>query len=306
LIKEKNMEAGFIGLGSMGHAMAANLLKAGHTLRVWNRSKDKAADLVAQGARLVDQPCDVVEANGIVITMVADDAALTEIVSGPGGIWEKLGAGGIHLSMSTIAPHTAATLAELHRAKGTAYVAAPVFGRPDAAAAKMLFILSAGPAAACGKVQPLLEAMGQKVFPLGEDPRHANILKLNGNFMIMGAIEAMAEAMTLGEKYGVPREKTIEVLTQSIFPAPIFVNYGKQIAGHAYAPARFKLSLGLKDANLVLDAANRMHMPMPLAQLMQGRYQSALAKSRGHLDWTAVALNVAEDAGLQPPQATQS
>ncbi|TFW03290.1 NAD(P)-dependent oxidoreductase [Oxalobacteraceae bacterium OM1] len=293
------MDIGFIGLGSMGHAMADNLLKAGHTLRVWNRSQDKARDLVARGAQPADRPRDVAAPGGIVVTMVADDAALLDVVEGPNGIGEQLGAGGIHLSMSTVAPQTSARLAELHRAKGAAYVAAPVFGRPDAAAAKMLFILCAGPAQACQTAQPVLEAMGQKVFALGEDPQHANILKLNGNFMIMGVIEAMAEAMTLGEKYGLAREKTMEVLTQSIFPAPIFVNYGKQIAAHTYAPAKFKLALGLKDANLVLDAARAVQMPMPLAQLAQGRLQTAVAKARGHLDWTATAMNVAEDAGLK-------
>lgn len=298
------MELGFIGLGSMGHPMAENVLKAGYTLRVWNRSKAKADDLVAKGARVVERPADVVNPDGVVITMVADDAALEQIVLGPDGIGEKLGPGGIHISMSTISPATSARLNDLHRKKGATYIAAPVFGRPDAAAAKLLFVLCAGPAQACNMVQPILEAMGQKVFLLGENPAHPNIIKLSGNFMIMAVIEAMAEAMTLGEKHGVPREKTIEVLTQSIFPAPLFINYGKQIASHTYEPARFKLSLGLKDANLVLATAGSVHVPMPLASLMQARYQTAMAKSRGNLDWTAAALNVSEDAGLKPGGAT--
>lgn len=294
------MEVGFIGLGSMGHAMANNLLKAGHTLRVWNRSKDKAQDLVAQGAILVDRPAEVSAPGGIVVTMVADDAALLEIVTGPDGILNRLGAGGIHVSMSTIAPATATQLAELHRARGAAYLAAPVFGRPEAAAARMLFILCAGPADACARVQPLLDAMGQKVFQLGQEPSHANIVKLSGNFMFMSVIESLGEAMTLGEKYGVPRQQMMEVLTQSVFPVPAYVNYGKQIAAHAYQPAGFKLSLGLKDANLVLAAANSAQVPMPLASLVQGRYLSAMAKSRGNWDWAAAALGVSEDAGLTP------
>ncbi|SNS52143.1 3-hydroxyisobutyrate dehydrogenase [Noviherbaspirillum humi] len=294
------MEIGFIGLGSMGYPMAENLLKAGHALAIWNRSREKGEGLASQGARQAGRPADAVSADGVAITMVADDAALESVVLGPDGILEKLGPGGVHVSMSTISPALSARLAELHRARGSHYVAAPVFGRPDAAAAKMLFVLCAGPAAACERVRPALEAMGQKVFPLGEEPVHANIIKLGGNFMIMSVIEAMAEAMTLGEKHGVPREKTMEVLTQSIFPAPLFVNYGKQIAAHAYRPARFKLSLGLKDANLVLGAAARAQVPMPLAALMQGRYLAAVAKGRADLDWTAAALNVAEDAGLDP------
>jgi 3-hydroxyisobutyrate dehydrogenase-like beta-hydroxyacid dehydrogenase len=294
------MELGFIGLGSMGYPMAENLLNAGHSLTVWNRSRSKGDSLAARGARQADRPSDVVSPDGIAVTMVADDAALEEIVSGPGGIGGKLGPGGIHLSMSTISPALSARLQALHRANGAAYVAAPVFGRPDAAAARMLFVLCAGPSGPCRTVQPVLEAMGQKVFMLGENPAHANIVKLSGNFMIMGMIEAMAEAMTLGEKHGVPRGQLIEVLTQSIFPAPLFINYGKQIASHAYEPVRFKLSLGLKDANLVLAAANSVHVPMPLVSLMHDRFQAAMAKGRGDLDWTAAALNTAEDAGLQP------
>jgi 3-hydroxyisobutyrate dehydrogenase-like beta-hydroxyacid dehydrogenase len=277
--------------------MAANLLRAGHTLRVWNRSPQKADDLVAQGAQRVERPADAVAPDGIVITMLADDAALETVVAGPDGIGERLGAGGIHLSMSTVAPATSQRMAALHQARGAAYVAAPVFGRPDAAAAKLLFMLSAGPTPACERVQPLLEAMGQKVFQLGEDPAHANIIKLGGNFMIMTAIEALAEAMTLGEKYGVARHKMAEVLTQSILPAPLFINYGRQIASHTYKPAGFKLALGLKDANLVLAAASSARMPMPLASLMQNRFLSAMAKGRGEADWTIAALGVAEDAG---------
>ncbi len=293
------MRIGFIGLGSMGQAMAANLLQAGFELRVWNRSRDKAEPLVRQGATLVEHPADTVEPGGIVITMVSDDAALRQVVDGEHGIAQRLGSGGIHLSMSTIAPQTARELAATHAARGTHYVAAPVFGRPDAAAARMLFILCAGPASARQSVQPLLEAMGQRVFDLGDDPVGAHVLKLSGNFMILGVIEAMAEAMALGERYGVARERMMEVLTQSIFPAPLFVNYGKQIAAHAYQPARFKLSLGLKDADLVLAAARQVAVPMPLAQLMQGRLLSAVARSRGELDWTAAALGASEDAGLR-------
>ncbi|MDE2120074.1 MAG: NAD(P)-dependent oxidoreductase [Betaproteobacteria bacterium] len=293
------MNIGFIGLGSMGQAMAANLLQAGFHLRVWNRSPDKADELVRLGATRVQHPADAVEPGGIVVTMVADDAALRQVVYGEQGIGQRLGRDGIHLSMSTIAPQTAQELAQWHAAQGSRYVAAPVFGRPDAAAARKLFVLSAGPAAAREAVLPLLQAMGQRVFDLGDDPMAANVLKLSGNFMILGVIEAMAEALTLGERYGLPRERTVDVLTQSIFPAPLFVNYGKQIAAHAYQPARFKLSLGLKDADLVLSAARQVAVPMPLAQLMQGRLLSAVAHSRGDLDWTAAALGASEDAGLQ-------
>ena len=294
------MKLGFAGLGSMGLPMAENLLKAGHALTVWNRSKGKADGLVEKGARLADRPADMAEADGVVISMLADDKALEDVTLGERGIMEKLGPGGLHISMSTISPALSSRLEQMHQSRGAAYLAAPVFGRPDAAAAKLLFVLCAGQAQARQLAQPILEALGQKVFALGENPAHANIVKLSGNFMIMAAIEAMAEAMTLGEKHGVPREQLIDVLTQSIFPAPLFVNYGKQIAAHSYEPARFKLSLGLKDANLVLAAANSVQLAMPLASLMQGRYQTGMAKARGDLDWTAAALSVAEDAGVMP------
>ena len=292
------MDIGYVGLGGMGHGMVSNLIAKGHALRVWNRSPDKAADLVAQGATLAAQPGDTVGRGGIVFSMVADDAALEQVVGGPDGILAKLGPGGIHVSMSTVSVETTRRLAALHAAQGAALVAAPVFGRPTAAAGALLFILCAGQPEACARVLPLLQAMGQKVFPLGADPAAASIVKLGGNFMIMGVIEAMAEAMALVEKYGVPRQQMMDVMTESIFPAPLYVNYGKIIAGHTYSPAGFKLSLGFKDAKLVLDAADRARVPMPLASLMRDRFLSAMARERGELDWTATALNVSEEAGL--------
>jgi 3-hydroxyisobutyrate dehydrogenase-like beta-hydroxyacid dehydrogenase len=298
-ITENNMEIGYVGLGGMGHAMASNLISKGHTLRVWNRSPGKAADLVAQGATLVEHPGQAAAGDGIVFTMVADDAALEQVVGGPDGIAARLGPGGIHVSMSTVSPETTQRIAALHAERGAAFVAAPVFGRPTAAAAAMLFILVAGEAGARDKIMPLLETMGQRVFPLGDDPVAASIVKLSGNFMIMGVIEAMAEAATLCEKYGVERSAMMDVMTQSIFATPLYVNYGKLIAQHDYANPGFKLSLGFKDANLVMAAARKAHVPMPLASMMHDRFLSALAKDRGELDWTAAALNVSEDAGLR-------
>ncbi|WP_371763174.1 NAD(P)-dependent oxidoreductase [Massilia sp.] len=298
-ITENNMEIGYVGLGGMGHAMASNLISKGHLLRVWNRSPGKAADLVAQGATLVEHPGQAAAGDGVVFTMVADDAALEQVVGGPDGIAARLGPGGIHVSMSTVSPETTQRIAALHAERGASFIAAPVFGRPTAAAAAMLFILVAGEAGARDKIMPLLETMGQRVFPLGDDPVAASIVKLSGNFMIMGVIEAMAEAATLCKKYGVERSAMMDVMTQSIFATPLYVNYGKLIAQHDYANPGFKLSLGFKDANLVMAAARKAHVPMPLASMMHDRFLSALAKDRGELDWTAAALNVSEDAGLR-------
>ncbi|WP_075793795.1 NAD(P)-dependent oxidoreductase [Massilia putida] len=291
------MDIGYVGLGGMGHAMASNLIDKGHTLRVWNRSPDKAADLVAKGATLVAHPGQAVASDGIVFTMVADDAALDQVVGGPDGIAATLGPG-IHVSMSTVSPETTKRLAALHAERGATLIAAPVFGRPVAAASAMLFILCAGDAAARERILPLLGTMGQRVFQLGADPVAASIVKLSGNFMIMGVIEAMAEAATLCEKYGVPRTAMMDVMTQSIFATPLYVNYGNLIAQHHYTNPGFKLSLGFKDANLVLAAARKAYVPMPLASMMHDRFLAALAKDRGELDWTAAALGVSEDAGL--------
>jgi 3-hydroxyisobutyrate dehydrogenase-like beta-hydroxyacid dehydrogenase len=293
------MRITFIGLGHMGLPMATNLIKASYSLVVWNRTPEKAAALVKMGAIQANSPQEAVEPSGIVITMLADDAAVEQVVFATDGFGDTLGPGGIHISMSTISPETSKKLAQYHQSKGAAYVAAPVFGRPDAAAARKLFIVCAGPAAAKQKVRPVLEALGQKVFDITEEPSHANVVKLSGNFMIMAAMEAMAEAFTLGEKHGVPREKTMEVMTQSLFAAPVYVNYGQLIASHAYKPAGFKLSLGFKDANLVAAAANNVLAPMPLGGLMLARFQAAMAKGWQDLDWSAVALNVTQDAGLK-------
>lgn len=295
------MDIGLIGVGAMGEAMGANLLRAGFGLRVWNRTAARCDALVALGARRAASPAEAVGGpDGIVVSMVADDTALRAVVDGPQGLAGALGVGGLHVSMSTIAPDTAREIQAAHATRGTAYVAAPVFGRPDAAAAKKLFVLSAGAVAARERARPVLEAMGQAVIDLGDDPTHANVVKLGGNFMIMGMIEAMAEALSLAEGHGVPRQTMVDVLTQTILPAPLVANYGRQIAEHAYSPARFRLALGLKDADLVLGAAREAKVPMPLAQLMQGRLLSAVARGRGEWDWTGAALGVAEEAGRAP------
>lgn len=294
------MKAAMIGLGSMGLPMAQNLLKAGVELTVWNRTKSRADELIAKGARWAETPAQAAQGQQIVITMVSKDSVLEEVTLGEHGFARVLKNGAVHVSMSTVSAETSEKLQAAHQAEGAHYLAAPVFGRPDAAAAKMLFILSAGPASAREQAAPYLAAMGQKTFELGDEPRLANIIKLCGNFMIMGLIESMGEALTLCEKNGMPRQLFVDILSQSIFPAPIVANYGKQIADQAYEPPRFKLELGLKDANLVLESAAEAGMAMPLAQLMQARFQTAVANGRGQWDWTGAAYNISADAGTKP------
>ena len=289
---------GFIGIGSMGEPMAGNLLKAGYTLRIYNRTPSRAASLVGQGAKLVSHPREVAEPGGIVITMLSDDRALEGAMVDDNGLLQGLGPGGIHLSMSTVSPATARSLAERHRRYGVAYLAAPVFGRPQAAAARKLWICLSGPQAAKERVQPVLSTLGQGVFDFGEDPGAANVVKLAGNFLIASAIAAMAEAFTLAEKNGINRERIADMLTQTLFACPVYQNYGKAIAQERYKPAGFKLSLGLKDIDLVLQAAASSKMPMPLASMLHDRFMSALAKGREELDWAGLALGISEDAGL--------
>ncbi|GAC1449424.1 MAG: NAD(P)-dependent oxidoreductase [Ktedonobacterales bacterium] len=292
---------GFIGTGSMGLPLGLNLLKAGFPLRVYNRTPAKAQPLGEQGAQLVSQPADVVVDGGMVITMVSNDAALESITTGPGGLLQRLGPGSVHVVMSTVAPATAKRLAQLTAEREAAYLAAPVFGRPDAAAAKKLWIVVAGPPAVRERVRPVFEALGQGIFEVGDEPQLANIIKLCGNFMIVAAMEAMAEAFTLAEKSGVPREMIYRVLTQTLFTNPLYQNYGRMIVDHHYSPAGFQLALGLKDVTLGLSTAAEAQMPMPLASLLRDRLTAQVAKGRQDLDWSALALGVAEDAGLSPP-----
>jgi 3-hydroxyisobutyrate dehydrogenase-like beta-hydroxyacid dehydrogenase len=278
--------------------MATNLVKAGYSLQVYNRTAEKARSLLEQGAKLVDHPGDVAASSDIVITMLANDQALEAVVLGENGILNKLEAGGIHLSMSTIAPATARKLAEQHEQRGSHYLAAPVFGRPDAAAASKLWICLSGPTAK-NRVQPLLNVLGQGVFDFGEQVDAANVVKVTGNFLIISAIEAMAEAFTLAEKNGIERTQIAELFGQTLFACPIYQNYGRMIAQEQYQPAGFKLSLGLKDVTLALQTAKDSQMPMPLASLLHDRLMAAIAKGKGDLDWTGLASEVSEQAGLK-------
>ena len=292
---------GFVGLGNMGHPMAVNLLKAGYSVRVWNRTSARAAALAAQGATSVSRPEEVAEAGALVISSLSNDQVLEEVVGANHELLRRLGPGGVHISTSTIAPETSRRLAEGHKHYGVTYLAAPVLGRPDAAAAAKLWIFLSGPAEAKERAQPVLRALGQHVFDLGEDPGAANVVKLACNFLLAAAIEAMAEAFTLAEKSGIDRRRLADLLVQTIFDCPAYRNYSRQIAEQRYQPALFKLSLGLKDISLVLQTAASSLVPLPLAGLLHDHLLAAEAKGRGDLDWTGLAGEVSEAAGLRPP-----
>lgn len=291
---------GFIGLGNMGAPIAANLLQAGYGMRIYNRTASKAAPLAAKGATLAASAAGVAEAGGIVITMLADDRALEDVCLSNGSFVERLGRGGIHLSLSTISPETARRLAEHHARFQVAYVASPVFGRPDAAAAKRLWVCSSGPAAAKQRVQPIQSAIGQGLFDFGEDVGAANVVKLCGNFLVAASIETLAEMLTLAEKAGVSKKAVAEMIGKL---SPLHSGYANQMVEQRFEPAGFRLALGLKDVNLIMGVASSSTTPMPLGSLLHDRYVSAVAKGRGDLDWSAIALNVSEDAGISARKA---
>jgi 3-hydroxyisobutyrate dehydrogenase-like beta-hydroxyacid dehydrogenase len=290
---------GFIGLGNMGTGIAMSLIRAGHKLRVYNRTASKASPLVAQGATLVPRPSEVAERGGIVITMLSDDAALEEIALRDGAFLKTLSPGGIHISMSTVSPALARRSAAHHAGQNVGYVSAPVFGRPEAAAAAKLWVCVSGEAAAKKRVHPILSAISQTVFDFGDEPGAANVVKLCGNFLLFAAVEAMAEAAVLADKNGVNRKDMLNMLTQTVFACPVYQGYGQRLGDQKYEAAGFRLSLALKDINLALDTAESSAVPMPFASLLHDRWLSAVANGRENMDATAAALNVAEAAGIK-------
>jgi 3-hydroxyisobutyrate dehydrogenase-like beta-hydroxyacid dehydrogenase len=290
---------GFIGLGKMGEPIAANLLKAGHALRVFNRTTSKAAALTSQGATVVRAAREVAQPGGIVFTMLADDAAVEGFCFERDSFVDRLGKGGVHASLSTISPATARRLSEHHAKAGVAYLAAPVFGRPPAAAAKQLWVCVAGGAEAKRRVQGALAAISRGMSDFGEEPGAANVFKLCGNFLIANAIEAMSETFTLARKNGLDPAFVADLFGKMLFPCPIYQGYGKQLAAGDVILAGFDLALGLKDINLVLETGAASATPLPLASLMRDRMIASIAKGRGQMDWSAVLLDVAEEAGLK-------
>ena len=293
---------GFIGTGAMGLPMASNLLAAGFHLTVYNRTASKAQPLIDAGARRADRAGDVAHPGGIVVSMLADDASLEALVTGEDSLAERLAPDGIHISMTTVSPAVTRKLADFHAARNSTMVAAPVFGRPNAAQAKKLWICVSGPQESKARVRPIVEAMGQGVFDFGEDPGAANVVKLAGNFMIAAAFEAMSEALTMTRKSGVDPVAAIEMLTKTIFAAPVYQGYGPMIAHRHHTPAGFRLALGMKDIDLVLKTATDANVPMPLASMLRDRFISAVAKGRADMDWSAIALGAADDAGLKEPR----
>jgi 3-hydroxyisobutyrate dehydrogenase-like beta-hydroxyacid dehydrogenase len=291
------MDVGFIGLGNMGQAIARNLLKAGHRLTVYNRTREKAQALASEGAKVADSPVDAWR-NPVVITMLAEDAAVEALVFGDGAGLSTLAQDAVHVSMSTISVALSDRLAEAHRHAGQAYVAAPVFGRPDAAAAAKLFIVAAGAEPAVARCQPMFDAIGRRTFVIGDKPSAANLVKLSGNFLIASMIESLGEAFALIRKGGVDPHAYLEIVTGTLFSAPAYKTYGALIANEQYQPAGFKMSLGLKDIRLALAAADALAAPMPAASLIHDHFLAGVAQGDGDSDWAGLARLSARNAGL--------
>jgi 3-hydroxyisobutyrate dehydrogenase-like beta-hydroxyacid dehydrogenase len=294
---ESIMNVGFIGLGRMGAGMAANLLKAGHDVTVYNRTSAKQQELVEMGAQSGREVADACQGEAA-ITMLADESALESVLHGEKNRISTLGMGAIHICMATISVSLSERLAALHEEAGQWFVAAPVFGRPDAAAAAKLFIVAAGKKDIVHTCRPLFDCMGQKTFVIGEPPPMANLVKLSGNYLIASVIEALGEAMALIGKAGIDRHQYLDILTSTLFNAPVYKTYGALIAGGKFQPAGFGAPLGYKDMRLALAAAEQLRVPMPLASLLHDRFLSLIAQGGESLDWSAIAQLAAKDAGL--------
>ena len=290
------MNVGFIGLGAMGSAMASNLLAAGHALTVWNRSEGPTEPLASLGAKVARSPERAVQ-GPVVHSMLANDQAVREVFL-EGGVIDAMDRGTVHVNHATISVALARELAAEHARRGLGYVAAPVFGRPDMAAAAKLNIVVAGRASVVEQVRPLLEVLGSRLWPVGEEAERANVVKLAGNFMLASAIESMAEASALTRAHGVSAADFLEIMTSTLFAAPAYQGYGKLIAEDRYAPPGFALPLGLKDVNLALAAGEAARVPLPFAGVVRDALIEALAGGGESLDWAALAQVAARRAHL--------
>jgi 3-hydroxyisobutyrate dehydrogenase-like beta-hydroxyacid dehydrogenase len=282
----------------MGTAMARRLLQAGHEVTAYNRTPSKAQELIERGAHRAARVADVCHGDAV-ITMLANDGAVEDVVFGESGLLRSLDDHTIHVSMSTISVSLCEKLADLHATADQRFVAAPVFGRPDMAARGKLFIVAAGEADVVAACMPLLDAMGQKTIRIGDVPTTANLVKLSGNFLTASVMEALSEAMALVRKAGIDPNQYFELLTSTLFTGPVFENYGGLIARQQYKPPGFAAPLGEKDIRLTLAAAERLRVPMPLASLVHDRLQTLIARGGEQLDWSAIGQLAAHDAGLR-------
>jgi 3-hydroxyisobutyrate dehydrogenase-like beta-hydroxyacid dehydrogenase len=288
------MRVAFLGLGQMGRAMAANLVAAGHEVRAWNRTKGKTP----AGAREAGSVREAASGAEVAITMLADDSAVEGVSR---DLLESLPRGAIHCGMSTVSIQLSRRLLSQHAERGQGYVAAPVYGRPEAAQARKLFIVTGGSREALARCKPLFDALGQGMVEMGEVPEHASLMKICGNFVIASLIEMFGEAFTLGEKAGLDPQALSAALTRILFAgAPIPSGYAARVTATDFEPAAFSMPLGLKDVTLALKASEELRVPLPLASLLRDHFLASLAKGREKWDWGGMAAVIREEAGLAP------
>ena len=293
------MKVGFIGLGKMGQGMTRRILGGGHDLTVYNRTSEKAGALASEGATIATSIANVCDGRDVVITMVADDTAVKEVVLGKGGLRDSLDAGAIHACMGTHSVAAVQALSAAHVQADQKMVSAPVLGRPDAAAAGQLGIVAGGPEDAVRACAPLFQVLGRRTFEAGAKPEGAAAIKLSNNFVLGAAIEAMAEAFSLVRKYGVGPQVLFDVMTDALFAAPAYKIYGKIIVDESYDKAGFMTLQGLKDLNLVLAAADQARVPMPSANTVRDRLLGAIAHGDGEKDWAVMAREQNRASGIE-------
>jgi 3-hydroxyisobutyrate dehydrogenase-like beta-hydroxyacid dehydrogenase len=291
------MKVAFIGLGNMGAPMARNLLRAGHVVTAYNRTRAKAEPLAADGACMADSIEYAARDVEVAITMLADDQAVREVVF-DAGLLRALPANAIHMGMSTISVEMAKRLAEAHASAGQGYISSPVLGRPDAAEARRLWLIAAGAPELIERCRPLFDALGRGVTVAGNEPWQANLVKIGANFTLASMLETFGEAFALMRKAGVEPARFLEVVN-SLYQSPVYANYGKIIAEERYEPAGFRMKLGLKDVRLALAAAEADNVPLPLASLLRDHYMEGVALGFGERDWAALAEILAEHAGVK-------
>ncbi|UCF19616.1 MAG: NAD(P)-dependent oxidoreductase [Gemmatimonadota bacterium] len=292
------MKVGFVGQGKMGVPMTLNLIWDGHEVTVFNRTREKTQAAAEEGARVVESPAQAADGADVVVTILSDDAAVEAVVFAEDGVLGGLGKGAVHASMSTIGVATTRRLAEAHQAAGQGFVAAPVFGRPEAAEASKLWVVAAGPADMVERCQPVFAAVGYGVSKVGEDATRAAVLKLASNFVLASAIEALAEAIALVRKHGIDPRELLDVVNTRVIRSPFYENYGTIITDERYEPAGFSLELGLKDVTLALRAAEESGASLPLAALVRDRFQTAVSRGWGEIDWAGLGRVSSDAAGL--------
>jgi len=292
-----SMNIAFLGLGRMGFLMARNLLRAGFSLSVFNRNRDKAEPLAREGARIASSPAEACRDADVAATMLSDDDATEQIVLGADGLADALPRGAIHMAHSTISTALARRLAAEHQRRGQGYLSVPVFGRPEAAEAKRLIVVPAGPPALIDRCRPLFDAIGRATFVAGPEAWQANAVKVCGNFMIASVLESFAEAYAVLRKAGVEPHLFLDIMN-SLFGSPVYANYGAMAAEGRFEPAGFALTLGLKDIRLALDTAREVAAPWPMADVIHARMVQGVAQGQGEMDWCSIAKVAARNAGL--------